>query len=64
MTAEARLFDPAVEGAAIRAHGGPRLISVVVPVVERADDLALHVQQREDAQLVDQRAGPATQASA
>lgn len=39
MTAEARLFDPAVEGAAIRAPGGPRLVSVVVPVVERADDL-------------------------
>jgi len=38
MTTEARLFHAAVEGA-VRAHGGPRLVSVVVPVVERADDL-------------------------
>lgn len=39
MTAEARLFDAAVEGAAVPSRGGPRLVSVVVPVVERADDL-------------------------
>jgi glycosyltransferase involved in cell wall biosynthesis len=39
MTAEARLFDPSLDAAAIGTHGGPRLVSVVVPVVERADDL-------------------------